>query len=156
MERSSGGVSGSGSSKAPRTLCITAAVSTIISLPAYLCLFVSAISLSDGLSLALIDQQPGGGRKEGTTEREKEGGSEEQGPFPRAVIQRTVGEGGASGVWRQRPDCVHKLAVRDKLSGRRTPELVKESAAASQSVVSDCLSVHHGDTAAAASITMSR
>lgn len=142
MESSSGGVGGGGGGggEAPRTLCITTAVSTIISLPAYLCLFVSAISLSDGLSLALIDQQPGGGRKEGTVEREKEGGSEEQGPFPRAALQRTVGEGGASGGRRRRPGCVFKLAVRDELSSRQTPEQPTKTAA-SQSVVSDCLTV---------------
>lgn len=87
-------------------------------------MFVSRISLSDGLSLALIDQQPGGGRKEGTSERGREGKREGgAGPFPKALMQRTVGEGGASGVWRERRrrGCVRKLAGRDKLCSRRDP-----------------------------------
>lgn len=78
LERSGGG---GGGGEAPHTLCVTAAVSIIISLPAYLCLFVSPISLSDGLSLALIDQQPGGGRKEGTREGGREREREAQALF---------------------------------------------------------------------------
>lgn len=57
-------------------------------------------------------------------------------------MQRTVVEGGASGVWRERRrrGCVHKLAGRDKMCSRKTPELVEESVP-SQSAVSVCLSV---------------
>lgn len=83
--------------RTPRTLCITAAVSIIISLPAYLCLFVLAISLSDGLSLALMDQQPGGGSKEGTRERE-EGGSGEQPRFSKSCEAEDSGR--RRGIWR--------------------------------------------------------